>query len=298
MIEKRFNNFQEFLKTINLTDYVSESEIFILNVKEVSRSALREFFMYRNEFYEINLFKGVYDFRYAIDGTFYEPNGEPTLFFAAPDQLQSYEVMREYESYESVTGFLIYIHKNSFRQVEKSTKIHFFKREYKPYYTVLEQDYHKIMYWADLMHRESRSATAFKSQTLLNLLIILLLKTKEVVHEELSPLYGRPQEIIANFIDLIDKSHRMPKVSACASELALTPKKLNAITQQVLGKSANEVIKTQFDDKAKALLIQSELSIKEIAQELGFEEASNFSRFFKGINKISPVFYREQKGSN
>ena len=87
-------------------------------------------------------------------------------------------------------------------------------------------------------------------------------------------------------------------MSECASELALTPKKLNTITQQVLGKSANEVIKTQFDDKAKALLIQSELSIKEIAQELGFEEASNFSRFFKGINKISPVFYREQKGSN
>ena len=182
--------------------------------------------------------------------------------------------------------------------MKKRTGIHFFKREYKPYYQTSDQDYQNIIFWADLMYRESISTSELKSKILQNLLATLLLKIKEVVHEEVYLLQSRPQEIIGNFINLIDDSPSLPKVSECASELALTPKQLNAITKQVLDKTANEVIKNQFNEKAKALLLQSELSIKEIAQNLGFKEVSNFSRFFKSINKVSPNFYREQKGAN
>ncbi len=295
MNETRFDNLQEFLKRINLSHSMADSGILILNLDEVSDTVLREFSMYRNEFYEVNLFNQVKNFRYAIDGTIYDIDGEPTFFFVAPNQLQSYEI---YGERDSASGYLIYIQKSCFRQVEKTSRAHFFKREYQSCYRVSEEEYQKILYWADLMHRESKSVNEFTGQILQSLLVILILKIKEVVHEELSLLYGRPQEIIGNFIDLIDKSPRLPKVSACASALALTPKQLNALSKKVLGKTANEVIKTQFSDKAKALLIQSELSVKEIAQSLGFEEVSNFSRFFKGINKVSPIVFREQKGAN
>lgn len=294
MNEKRFIEFNEFIKSIFKTDRISDSEIFVLNTNEISETASKGFSRYRNEFYEINLFNGLKNFRYTIDGGLYDTNGSPTLFFVCPNQLQSYEFLGEDES---ATGYLIFIQKSAFKQIEKSTGIHFFKREYKPYYQVSEQDYQKIIFWANLMYDESKSTSAFKNQNLLNLLKILLLKAKEVVHEELSPFYNRPQEIINDFIELIDKSSSIPKVFQCASDLALTPKQLNALTKQVLGKTASEVIKTQFNDKAKALLIQSELSIKEIAQELGFKEVSNFSRFFKGMNKVSPIVFRAQKRS-
>lgn len=295
MSEKKFKGFNEFLKRIDLTDRISDSELLILNINDVSDVVLKGFSMYRNEFYELNLFKGVKNFKYAIDGALYNTNGGPTLFFVCPNQLQSYEMLGEYNS---ASGYLIYIQKNFFKQIEKRTSIHFFKREYKPYYQISEQDYQKIIFWADLIYTESKSASEFKSQILQNLLTILLLRVKEVVHEELSPLYGRPQEVIANFIDLIDKSSSLPKVSQCASDLALTPKQLNVLTKHVLGKTANEVINGQFNDKAKALLLQSDLSIKEIAQELGFEEVSNFSRSFKRMNKVSPTVFRKQNGVN
>lgn len=292
MDEKRFNEFTEFLKRIAITSRISDSEIFVLNSSEISGPALKGFSGYRNEFYEINLFTNLKGFRYAIDGGLYETNGEPTIFFICPNQLQSYELLGEYKS---ASGFLIYIQKSSFKHIEKSTGIHFFKREYKPYYTVSEQDYQQIAFWANLMYKESKGTSAFKSQKLLNLLIVFLLKVKEIIHEELSPFYNRPQGIIGEFIELIDKSASIPKVSQCASDLALTPKQLNVLTKQVLGKTANEVIKTQFNDKAKAFLIQSQMSVKEIAQQLGFKEVSNFSRFFKGMNKVSPIIFREQK---
>lgn len=294
MVETKFNNFTEFINRINLTDRISDSGIFILHLSEVSESILWEFSMYRNEFYEINIFNGLSNFRYAIDGTFYTLNGQPTLFFIAPNQLQSYEILKEEELN---SGYLIFIKKSSFKQIEKSSGIHYFKREYESCYQVSEQDYQKIIFWIDLMYRESKSTSEFKSQFLHNLLIILLLKIKEMVHEELHLIYGRPQKTVGNLIDFIETCHRIPKVSECASHLALTPKQLNSITKQVLGKTANEVIKSQFSEKAKAFLIQSELSVKEIAQKLGFEEVSNFSRFFKGVNQVSPIVYREQKGA-
>lgn len=292
MNEKRFIEFNEFLKAIAKIDRVSDSEIFVLNAKELSEPAFKGLSRYRNEFYEMNLFRGLKDFRYAIDGGIYETTGEPCIFFVCPNQLQSYELLGEYES---ANGYLIFIQKSSFKQIEKSTGAHFFKREYKPYYQISEEDYKQVIFWVKLMHEESKSTSAFKGQTLFNLSIVLLLKLKEVVHEELSPFYSRPQGIIGSFIDLIDKSPGIPKVSDCASDLALTPKQLNALTKQVLGKTANEVIKNQFNEKAKAFLIQTQMSVKEIAQKLGYKEVSNFSRFFKGMNKVSPIAYREQK---
>ena len=295
MSEQKFNKFTEFLQRIYLTDRIPDSSIFVLNLNEVSKAVLMGFSMYKNEFYEMNLFNGVNNYRYAIDGAIYEANGKPTLLFACPNQLQSYEVL---EVPKSATGYLIYIQKSCFKQIEKRTGVHFFKRECKPHYQTSEQDYQNIIFWADLMHRESILTSELKSQILQNLLATLLLKIKEVVHEEFYLLQSRPQEIIGNFINLVDHSPSLPKVSECASELSLTPKQLNAITKQVLDKTANEVIKGQFNEKAKALLLQSGLSVKEIAQNLGFKEVSNFSRFFKRLNKVSPNLFREQKGAD
>jgi AraC-like DNA-binding protein len=44
--------------------------------------------------------------------------------------------------------------------------------------------------------------------------------------------------------------------------------------------------------EAKRLLFHSERSIKEIAFELGFEDASYFNRFFKRIAQTTPAVYR------
>jgi AraC-like DNA-binding protein len=44
--------------------------------------------------------------------------------------------------------------------------------------------------------------------------------------------------------------------------------------------------------EARRLLFHSELSVKEIAFELGFEDASYFNRFFKRLSEQTPAQYR------
>ena len=153
MNEKRFKDFTEFLKKINLSDRISDTGILILDLKEVSEMTLREFSMYRNEFYEMNMFKGLKDFRYAIDGTIYKPDEKPILFFVAPNQLQSYEFLNDDTT---ASGYLIYIRKSFFKQIERISGIHYFKREYESSYQVPEEDYQRLLYWADLMYNESK----------------------------------------------------------------------------------------------------------------------------------------------
>ena len=50
-------------------------------------------------------------------------------------------------------------------------------------------------------------------------------------------------------------------------------------------------------ERAKDLLIENELSVSEIAHELGFEDVHYFSRAFKKWTGMTPAQYRESKGS-
>lgn len=53
--------------------------------------------------------------------------------------------------------------------------------------------------------------------------------------------------------------------------------------------------KTVFE--AKKLLNYTNLSIKEIALELGYREPSNFSTLFKKHTKVNPNQYRERNSN-
>ena len=58
------------------------------------------------------------------------------------------------------------------------------------------------------------------------------------------------------------------------------------------GKNTQEHIHYYLLEKAKNKLVNSNLSINEIANELGFEYPQNFSKLFKKKIGISPSLYR------
>lgn len=77
-----------------------------------------------------------------------------------------------------------------------------------------------------------------------------------------------------------------------ASMLHITPNHLNKIVKSETGKTASEVISEICTLEAKVLLTQTSLDIGEVATELGFDDVSYFSRFFKKQTGLSPVEYR------
>ena len=78
-----------------------------------------------------------------------------------------------------------------------------------------------------------------------------------------------------------------------ASKLNMHPNHLNALVKRITGKTATSIIQHQVITSAKALLLQTDLSAKEIAFKLHFKEPTHFSSFFKKITGITPQQYRE-----
>ncbi len=88
----------------------------------------------------------------------------------------------------------------------------------------------------------------------------------------------------------IYKTH---KVSDFANMLNVTPNHLNKTIKLITQKSPSIWVRETLINEAKVLLFQSNLSIQEIALELGVEDQSYFSRLFKKQEGITPANYRK-----
>lgn len=87
---------------------------------------------------------------------------------------------------------------------------------------------------------------------------------------------------------LRDNFTKEKKVKFYASQLNITPKKLNLITQEIIKVPAKEFITSYVILEAKKYLKCSDLSSKEVAYQLGFDEPTNFTKFFKKHTQILP----------
>ncbi len=107
-------------------------------------------------------------------------------------------------------------------------------------------------------------------------------------------------EIIRQFFILVDTHYREKKqVQDYADMLHKSPKTLSNIFSACKLPSPLRVIHERVEAEAKRLLLYSNKSSKEIADLLGFEDQSSFSRFFKNMTGQSTVQFRNSsEGKN
>lgn len=80
-----------------------------------------------------------------------------------------------------------------------------------------------------------------------------------------------------------------------AQVLNIHPNHLNAVVKSITGKTALNHIHNHILKLAKAELVQTELSVKEIAYNLHFDSPNNFSSFFKKNTEQTPLEYRKNQ---
>ncbi len=83
-------------------------------------------------------------------------------------------------------------------------------------------------------------------------------------------------------------------VEAYANRLCITPKYLTAICKKQSGKTAIEWIREQVLEDIRYYLRQTDLSVKQIADRLGFPNASFFSKYVREHFGMSPMQFRQQ----
>lgn len=104
---------------------------------------------------------------------------------------------------------------------------------------------------------------------------------------------ARALEHVQRFRDLVEARFRQqPALSACATELGITPTQLNRVCQQVLGHAALGVLHARLVLEAQRELAYTNLSVKQIAFDLGFTDAGYFTRFFQRRTGSAPTVWR------
>lgn len=113
--------------------------------------------------------------------------------------------------------------------------------------------------------------------------------------EEKSPNpKSRQNQISTEFRQLLKQYFRTQKKPAdYAILLNISPSYLNETLVKITGFSTSYWIQQEMFLEAKRLLHHTELTAKEIAFELGFEDHTYFARLFKKVNGITPVEFRK-----
>lgn len=138
------------------------------------------------------------------------------------------------------------------------------------------------------------SNTREKKEILQSLVRALFLKIQAVPQIELEPSDEVAVETFAAFQHLLEKKLSKTRNAAdYCKELNVSFRKLNDICKELTKKTLKIFIDDLIILKAKRYLFNGELSISEISYLLGFNEVTNFTKFFKRHVDVTPKTFRQ-----
>lgn len=104
----------------------------------------------------------------------------------------------------------------------------------------------------------------------------------------------RQQTLARHLYRLIVNNYRKEhQVKFYSEQMCLTPQYLNQITGSIFGKTLSTIISDLLFSTARSMVLSSEMSIQEIANELNFADQASFSKFIKKFAGASPNALRK-----
>jgi AraC family transcriptional activator of pobA len=232
-------------------------------------------------------------------GQNYYDFGEGGLVFTAPGQIF------ESPSEQANSGHLLLIHPDFFLSYPLAKKIKeygFFSYAANEALHLSDKEKTTIMTIFGILDDELNSRIDDLSQDVIVAQIELLLNysnrfykrqfiTRKVAN---NTLLQKLEEILDDhFNNQKSLTEGIPTVHYLAGKLNTSANYLSDMLRSFTGESAQQHIHNKLIDKAKEKLSTSNLSVAEIAYELGFEHPQSFSRLFKTKTNFSPLEFRQ-----
>lgn len=124
---------------------------------------------------------------------------------------------------------------------------------------------------------------------------VILLKSKRIFERDKQEISTQPNPLINSFRTMLEEKFAFQHlVKEYAADLAVSEKTLNETVKKTFGKTASEMIHERIILEAKRLLTHGDISVKEIAYALNFDDPAHFSKFFKTNAGIAPVNFKKQ----
>ncbi|WP_111590542.1 AraC family transcriptional regulator [Chitinophaga dinghuensis] len=241
---------------------------------------------HKHDFFIINLFesaKGVHN----IDFHDY-PIGNKQVHVLFPGQVHTWSIKPR------TTGYQLMIQQQFFERFAPSLRFSFSNYMNHPVIPLTNDNFNLLKYEFDAIRDELNSPNSVQEVISARAAVIAAIISKEAenIFTDLKVFQSNPR--LAKFNMLIDKFYKQEKlVGFYASKLHISANYLNILCKNHLHVSATKLIQQRVLLEAKRLLQTTDLSIKEIAFELGFVDHAYFSNFFKSQAGITPTQFRE-----
>jgi len=261
-----------------------------LNAKDIGRSMILN--MYKVSY------KKYFTGKLRYGQTFYDFD-EGGLCFFAPGQLIGESEPGNYD------GLAVLIHPDLIRNypLGKSIKNYgFFSYSASEALHLSEKERGKIFDVFNAMQEELEMPIDQFSQDVIVSQIELLLNysnrfynrqfiTRKAAHHD---LLSTMETLLSNYFDTEKAfTEGLPTVQLISDQLKVSPRYLSDMLRTLTGQNAQQHIHNKLIEKAKDILVATNLTVAEIAYQLGFEHPQSFNKVFKRKTNISPVEFRQ-----
>ena len=227
---------------------------------------------------------------------------EGLMSFFAPNQLLNVKYV-ESEPDKKPSGWILLIHPDFLWNTALAMRIKqysFFDYSLTEALFLSEKEEKTIAEIMQNIQQEYQANIDQFSQNIIISQIELLLNYAERFYErqfitrkkENHSLLTRLEAVLDEFLEGENKEG-LPSVQFVADSLNVSPNYLSNSLKSLTGQSTQNHIHEKLIAKAKERLSTTELSISEIAYELGFEHPQSFSKLFKSKTNLSPLAFRE-----
>ncbi|MBZ0327126.1 MAG: AraC family transcriptional regulator [Altibacter sp.] len=238
----------------------------------------------------INKAKGLH----KIDFNTYELSNKQ-IFFVAPGQV--HQVIETEKSYGFAMTFSNKFLAENYIPLSFIDSLNLFQNYgQSPPLTPINEQFEVIEEFAKNIFKLSQSDANMKHLSIGSFLKLLLIECNNIC--AINPIEldidTTGDNLIRAFKSAVNKNFRNEhSTTFYANELAITPDHLNRTFRSKIGKTAKDYIQARIITEAKRLIYFTDLTNKEIAYELGFNEPANFSAFFKKHTKLSPSKFKK-----
>jgi AraC family transcriptional activator of pobA len=282
----------------NIDDFLSvreQNDFYVNTLEEHVNKHHFIFTPHKHDFYLCVLFtqgKG----SHTIDFTDYKIKAG-SIFFLRPGQIHNWELS------DDARGF-VFFHSKSFYELNYNKRplsdFQFFGSIYNsPVVYASPTELKKNILLFQELSKEYKNSLAFRRGKCISLI--------DLIYIDAARQYTPGDEKVNNNNNYLEKCVKLEAMvdihfreikspSVYADKMNVGRKHLNRISMEVMNKTVSEMIADRVILEAKRMLVHSQLSVSQVAENLGYYDASYFNRFFKKHAGLTPLeFGRKNK---